>query len=225
MNAQAATLSLPRTWVAPTLTEHGPLAALAHVTAHRARFQSSPRSCRSRLAASRTRRPATPERDAVTPAPARPRRVWRTGLRPRTPIRSEPSAIQIHSWTCVRRTCQPEWSWTMYHVPRTRTPRRSSSAPTLGPARTCRRPRSMLSPMPPSGAAASGEIVPRCNAVGRRTSDSAPGAPSPRPSASAGRRRSRAWHPAPDAAHADRRIPEVRSWPTPRRGRASRRAT
>ena len=33
MNAQAATLSLPRTWVAPSLTEHGPLAALAHVTA------------------------------------------------------------------------------------------------------------------------------------------------------------------------------------------------
>jgi hypothetical protein len=30
MNAQAAVLSLPRPWVAPTLTEHGPLAALAH---------------------------------------------------------------------------------------------------------------------------------------------------------------------------------------------------
>jgi hypothetical protein len=33
MNAQAAALQLPRTWVAPTLTEHGPLAALAHATA------------------------------------------------------------------------------------------------------------------------------------------------------------------------------------------------
>jgi hypothetical protein len=30
MNAQAAALPLPRPWVTPTLTEHGPLAALAH---------------------------------------------------------------------------------------------------------------------------------------------------------------------------------------------------
>jgi hypothetical protein len=30
MNAQAAALPFPRPWVAPTLTEHGPLAALAH---------------------------------------------------------------------------------------------------------------------------------------------------------------------------------------------------
>jgi hypothetical protein len=33
MTAQAAALSLPRPWVTPTLTEHGPLAALAHATA------------------------------------------------------------------------------------------------------------------------------------------------------------------------------------------------
>jgi hypothetical protein len=33
MNAQAAALPLPRSWVTPTLTEHGPLAALAHATA------------------------------------------------------------------------------------------------------------------------------------------------------------------------------------------------
>jgi len=33
MNAQAAALPLPRPWVAPTLTEHGPLAALAHASA------------------------------------------------------------------------------------------------------------------------------------------------------------------------------------------------
>jgi hypothetical protein len=33
MNARAAALPLPRPWVTPTLTEHGPLAALAHVTA------------------------------------------------------------------------------------------------------------------------------------------------------------------------------------------------
>jgi hypothetical protein len=33
MNAQAVALPLPRPWVAPTLTEHGPLAALAHATA------------------------------------------------------------------------------------------------------------------------------------------------------------------------------------------------
>lgn len=35
MSALAAALPLPepRLWVAPTLTEHGPLASLAHVTA------------------------------------------------------------------------------------------------------------------------------------------------------------------------------------------------
>jgi hypothetical protein len=32
MSAHAAALPPARTWVAPTLTEHGPLAALAHAT-------------------------------------------------------------------------------------------------------------------------------------------------------------------------------------------------
>jgi len=64
MMLKLAALQLPRTWVVPTLTEHGPLAALAHATA--ARYRPSRRSCRSPLAASRTRPPAPSERDAVT---------------------------------------------------------------------------------------------------------------------------------------------------------------